>query len=161
MGVDVTTPCANCERLQEQLAAQQAQLDALTVTVQRLQEQLAAARKDSSTSSKPPSSDIVKPPRPSLADDGSRRKPGGQIGHAKHERAPFPPEQVQAGFDYRVDVCPDCGQALEPTGFDPRVVQQVELRVIPLWIDEHRQHESYCPGCDKVHYGVLPPVVVH
>jgi len=85
----------------------------------------------------------------------------GQVGHAKHERAPFPPEQVQAGFDYRVDVCPDCGQALEPTGFDPRVVQQVELRVIPLWVEEHRQHESYCPGCDKVHYGVLPPVVVH
>ena len=133
----------------------------LQTTVQRLQEQLAAARKDSSTSSKPPSSDIVKPPRPPLADDGSRRRPGGQVGHAKHERAPFPPEQVQAGFDYRVDVCPDCGQALEPTGFDPRVVQQVELRVIPLWVEEHRQQESYCPGCDKIHYGVLPPVVVH
>jgi transposase len=124
-----------------------------------LQEQLAAARKDSSTSSKPPSSDIVKPPRPTLADD-SPRSPGGQVGHGKHERVAFPPEQVQAGFDYRVDVCPDCGQALRPTGFGPRVVQQVELPVIPLRIEEHRQHESYCPGCDKVHYGVLPPVVV-
>jgi transposase len=60
-----------------------------------------------------------------------------------------------------VDVCPDCGQALRPTGFGPRVVQQVELPVIPLRIEEHRQHESYCPGCDKVHYGVLPPLVVH
>ena len=137
-----------------------AQVQELQTTVQRLQEQLAAARKDSSTSSKPPSSDIVKPPRPPLADDGRPRAPGGQVGHAKHERAPFPPEQVQAGFDYRVDVCPDCGQALRPTGFDPRVVQQVELPMIPLRIEEHRRHESYCPGCDKVHYGVLPPVVV-
>ena len=33
--------------------------------------------------------------------------------------------------------------------------------MIPLWVEEHRQHESYCAGCDKVHYGVLPPVVVH
>src|SRR5271168_576781 len=63
-------------------------------TVQSLQEQLAAARKDSSTSSKPPSSDIVKPPRPAPAADDSPRAPGGQVGHAKHERAPFPPEQV-------------------------------------------------------------------
>jgi transposase len=162
------TSCPSCRQLQRELASLRAafqdcraQVQELQATVQRLQEQLAAACKDSSTSSKPPSSDIVKPPRPPLTDDGSRRRPGGQVGHAKHERAAFPPEQVQAGFDYRVDVCPDCGQALEPTGFDPRVVQQVELRVIPLWVEEHRQHESYCAGCDKVHYGVLPPVVVH
>jgi hypothetical protein len=31
---------------------------------------------------------------------------------------------------------------LRPTGFSPRVVQQVELPAIPLWIEEHRQHES-------------------
>ena len=107
-------------------------------------------RKDSSTSSKPPSSDIVKPSRPVPAAADSPRAPGGQVGHAKHELAVFPPEQVQAGFDYRVDVCPDCGQALRLTGFAPRVVQQVELRVIPLWVEEHRQYESYCPGCDKI-----------
>ena len=147
--------------LRASLQDSRAQVQELQTTVQSLQERLAAARKESSTSSKPPSSDIVKPPRPAPADDDSPRAPGGQVGHAKHERAPFPPEQVQAGFDYRVDVCPDCGQALRPSGFGPRVVQQVELRVIPLWIEEHRQHESYCPGCDKVHYGVLPPVVVH
>src|ERR1700722_12786591 len=162
------TSCPSCQQLQRELASLRAafqdcraQMQELQTTVQRLQEQLAAARKDSSTSSKPPSPDITMPPRPPLSDDGSRRRPGGQVGHAKHERAPFPPEQVQAGFDYRVDVCPDCGQALEPTGFDPRALQQVELRVIPLRVEEHRQHESYCPGCDKVHYGVLPPVVVH
>src|SRR5712671_656432 len=55
-----TTSCANCERLQKQLAAQQAQIEALNATVGQLQAtvthlqaQLAAARKDSSTSSKP------------------------------------------------------------------------------------------------------------
>jgi transposase len=101
--------CASCRQLQRELASLRAafqdcraQVQELQTTVQGLQEQLAAARKNSSTSSKPPSSDIVKPPRPTLADDDSPRAPGGQVGHAKHERAPFPPEQVQAGFDYRV-----------------------------------------------------------
>jgi hypothetical protein len=43
--------------LQARLDAQQVQLDALQAAITQLQEQLAAARKDSSTSSKPPSSD--------------------------------------------------------------------------------------------------------
>jgi transposase len=136
-----------------------AQLQELQATVRRLQEQLAAARKDSSTSSKPPSSDIVKPPRTTAAPDKSPLAPGGQVGHPKHERPPFRPEEIQASYEYRVSVCPDCGQALHPTGFGPRVVQQVELQPVPLRVEEHRQHESYCPCCDKVHYGLLPPAV--
>jgi transposase len=160
------TGCRACRRLRQELAAHRAalegcraQLQEFQATVPRLQEQLAAARKDSSTSSKPPSSDLVKPPRPTPPPGDGPRAPGGQVGHPKHERAPFPPEQVQASFEYRVDVCPDCGHALRPTGFAPRVVQQVELQAIPLRVEEHRQHESYCPCCDKVYYGPLPPVV--
>ena len=59
----------------------------------RLQQQLAAACKDSSTSSKPPSSDIVKPKRP-LPEGGRKRKKGGQPGHEQHLRSPFLPEAV-------------------------------------------------------------------
>src|SRR5947209_18330716 len=105
------TSCPSCRRSQRELASLRAslrdcraQVQELQTTVQGLQEQLAAARKDSSTSSKPPSSDIVKPPRPAPAADDGPRAPGGQVGHAKHERVAFSPEQVQAGFDYRVDV---------------------------------------------------------
>ena len=65
------TTCPSCRQLQRELASLRSafqdcrvQVQELQTTVQRLQEQLAAARKDSSTSSKPPSSDIVKPPRP-------------------------------------------------------------------------------------------------
>jgi hypothetical protein len=61
-------PCANCERLQAQLDAQRLQIEALQQALAHLQEQLAAARKDSSNSSKPPSSDIVKPPKPASTD---------------------------------------------------------------------------------------------
>src|SRR3954454_7190538 len=92
--------CPNCRRLQTLLEAQEARLKALEATVARLQEQLAAARKNSATSSKPPSSDIVKPPKPP-PDGEAQRKIGGQPGHPKHERDPFPPEAINDGsFDH-------------------------------------------------------------
>ena len=86
--------CPNCRRLQALLDAQEARLKALEATVARLQAQLAAARKDSSTSSKPPSSDIVKPPKPEPPEGQERRHIGGQPGHPKHERDAFPPESI-------------------------------------------------------------------
>jgi transposase len=131
----------------------------LHAKVLRLEGQLAAALKNSTNSSKPPSSDIVKPPRGEPGPDASPRVPGGQPGHPKHERTPFAPEQIQAFFDYRVEVCPDCGQQLRPSGAAPLVVQQVDLPEIPLHIEEHRQHEGYCPCCDKSFRGLLPAVV--
>jgi hypothetical protein len=56
-------------------------------------EQIARLSKNSSNSSKPPSSDIVKPPQPRSVQK-ARRKIGGQPGHAKYERPPFAPEQI-------------------------------------------------------------------
>ena len=144
--------CAGCVRLQQEMRE-------LHAKVLRLEEQLAAARKNSSTSSKPPSSDIVKPPCGEPSPNASPRAAGGQPGHPKHERTPFAPEQIQEFFDYRVEICPDCGQRLRPSGAAPLVVQQVDLPEIPLHIEEHRQHEGYCPCCDKAFRGVLPSVV--
>src|SRR5215203_1418283 len=96
--------CPNCERLQAQLEIQRLQIEALQAAVAQLQEQLAAARKDSSTSSKPPSSDLVKPPPPP---GQTKRRPGGQPGHPKHERALFPAEMVTP-FVHSLDACPCC-----------------------------------------------------
>ncbi|MBV8315118.1 MAG: serine/threonine protein kinase [Planctomycetaceae bacterium] len=53
LGAQATASCPNCQRLQAQLDGPRAQLEILHATIARLQEQLAAARKDSSTSSKP------------------------------------------------------------------------------------------------------------
>src|SRR2546425_375229 len=134
MGAKATTPCANCERLQ-------AQVDALTATVAKLQAalaqvqaQLAAARKNSSTSSKPPSSDIVKPPKtPPTALD--KRLRGGQPGHPQHERPLTPPELLTTPpHDYLLEVCPDCGHGLRPAGDDVRVVQQIDVAFVPVLI---------------------------
>src|SRR5437588_12588913 len=121
-------PCAECQRLQ-------ARLEQLQAAVARLEEQLAAARKDSSTSSKPPSSDIVKPPPPAPPPGQDKRKRGGQPGHPKHERALFPAEALTSPpHCHLIDICPDCGQALQPAELAPRVVQQIDIREVPLVI---------------------------
>src|SRR3954469_15355445 len=159
MGAEASPSCPNCQRLQAQLDAQQAQLDALQATIIRLETQLAAARKDSSTSSKPPSSDIVKPPKPPPPQGQDKRRIGGQPGHPKHERVAFPPEAINGGsFDHRLDACPTCGHDLRPAlTIAPRVAQQVDVREVPLSIQEHRSHLGWCPRCQKMHEAPLPP----
>src|SRR3954453_1950818 len=154
-----TGRCTHCRRLQARVDALEAELAALKEVVAQLSRQLAAARKDPSTSSKPPSSDIVKPPKSPPPQGQDRRRIGGQPGHPKHERAAFPPEAVNAGsFDHRLDSCPCCGQDLRPQrAGPPRVVQQVDVREIPLSIQEHRSHPGWCPHCQKVYEAPLPP----
>src|SRR5829696_1588443 len=115
--------CPNCERLQAQLEIQRLQIEALQAAVSQLQEQLASARKDSSTSSKPPSSDIVKPPPPPVPQGQAKRRPGGQPGHPKHERALFPPEMVTP-FLHTLDACPCCSGELRRNAHFVRIVQQ-------------------------------------
>ena len=66
--------CPQCQRLQRLVEAQAADIRALRSEVLQVREQLAAALKNSATSSKPPSSDIVKPQRPADADAGEPRK---------------------------------------------------------------------------------------
>lgn len=153
--------CPNCRRLEQQLKALQRQVETLQLQLRQVQEQLAAARKNSTTSSKPPSSDIVKAPAKDALPDRGPRTIGAQPGHSKHERPPFPPEAIDEPFrfEHRLEVCPACGQGLRPTGCAPKVIQQVDVRAVPLHIEEHRQYEGYCPCCDKVYRGVLPPAV--
>src|SRR3954463_2760667 len=172
MGAEANPTCPNCRRLQAQLDVQHAQLetqraqldtlrtqlDVLQRTLGQLQAQLAAARKDSSTSSKPPSSDIVKPPKPPPPTGQDKRRIGGQPGHPKHERVAFPPEAVNGGFfDYRLDACPACGHDLHPAlTITPRVVQQVDIREVPLSIAEHRSHSAWCPHCQTMYEAPFP-----
>jgi transposase len=157
MAEAATTPCANCQRLQAQLEALTVQMQQLQATVAQLQEQLAGARKNSSTSSKPPSSDIVKPPPPPPPPGQDKRNRGGQPGHPKHERALFPPEALTAPPRcHTIDLCPDCGHGLQAVDLQPRVVQQIDVREVPLLIEEHRGMPFWCPHCQTTHYAELP-----
>jgi transposase len=151
------TPCANCARLQERLDALQSQVDSLVGEVARLREQLAAARKNSATSSKPPSSDIVKP-KPPGATDGVKRSIGGQPGHPKHERELFPPAKVTRFEEHPLQVCPCCGGELRRNGSLSRIIQQVDVNVVqpPLTIEQHTFPEYWCAACQKPVRAPLP-----
>jgi transposase len=141
--------CAGCQRLQEQVEALQAE-------VAQLRDLLAAARKDSSTSSKPPSSDIVKPPKPAAGDDTAKRSIGGQPGHPKHDREPFPPEQVTRFEQHTLDQCPCCGGPLRRNAHFAKVVQQVDVARPPLLIEQHTSPEYWCENCQKPYKAAMP-----
>jgi len=147
-----THTCARCAELTQQIAQRDAEIAAL-------RSKLAAANKNSTTSSKPPSSDIVKKPK-DKPQDGRKRQRGGQVGHAPHHRPAFAPEQIDDTHDYTLDHCPDCGGALQDADTAPRVVQQVEITEVPLRIDEHRGLAYWCCNCRRVHYASIPPEVV-
>ena len=155
-------------RFQEQIGALQARMverekenSALHRRQAELEIQLARARKDSSTSSKPPSSDIVKPPgNPSAKDQGDgKRQKGAQPGHPKHDRPPFSPDQIDTVHTYTLEDCPDCGGDLEPSEAAPRVIQQVEIVQRPVVIEQHRGKAYWCKRCRKIHYAPWPAEV--
>jgi transposase len=134
-------------------------VEALEERVQQLEAELSKARKDSSTSSKPPSSDIVKAPKPAATRRTGKRKAGGQPGHAKHERTSFTPDELDATWEYTLPACPGCGGCVKNAQVAPRVVQQMELVTKPVRIEEHRARASWCPRCRKVHFAPLPEEV--
>ena len=137
------------------------QISSLQSEIAKLQEKLAAAQKDSSTSSKPPSSDIVKPPPTTSSTDGERRKIGGQPGHAKHEREPFPPEQVTYFKMHRLDQCPCCGGVLRLNAPFSRIVQQVDILQPVLSIEQHTCPEYWCDHCRRPYWAPLPSVIAN
>lgn len=122
-----------------------------------LKAELARSRKDSSNSSKPPSSDIVKPPAPPQA-PGARHI-GGQPGHARHERALLPPEQVDRLITHKQAPCPKCAATGRAVDGEPKVFQQVGLAEKLFVVTEYRLAPCMCPRCRTVFYPELPPEV--
>ncbi len=147
---------AELERCIEQQAQQIRELEQ---RIRQLEAELAKARKNSSTSSKPPSSDIVKPPRPRDAGGHGTRKIGGQLGHPKHERPRFPPEAVNESWTYIPEACPTCAGRGEPTDEPSHCVQQVELVETPIWITEHLCPIFECVSCGQRFYAPLPSAI--
>ena len=138
----------------EALAPLQRRIAELEKRVVELEAENARLKKNSSNSSKPPSSDIVKPPRPH-GPRGSGRI-GGQPGHPLHEREDLPPEQVDHFRSYHLERCPDCGGKVRRTKKIARVLQQMELVERPVEVTEHRAEMVWCPHCRKPHATPLP-----
>ncbi len=150
----------------EIILQQRAQIDDLRKRLERLEgelvrtrEELAKARKDSSNSSKPPSSDIVNPPKRTNAN--GLGKQGGQRGHRGVNRTAFGPDQIDRIEELHPSGgCPHGHDApLELLG-EPKIQQLAKLREDPLEIIEYRRYGYRCPLCAEVVWAELPPGVV-
>ncbi len=149
--------CRGCEESSAKIADLERRL-------QELEEKLAKAEKNSSNSSKPPSSDIVNPTKcdkKTAKKTGKKRKQGGQPGHRRHERTPFTEDQIDTFWELRFHDCPGCGGKLQddPT-LEPKKLQQVEFVGIPLRVEEHQRVGQRCTQCDQVHYVAWPEDLV-
>ena len=141
--------------------------------------QLAArAPKNSSNSSKPPSSDHPHDPksergkgRDKPAADGkggaggekpaSERKRGGQRGHPGKTRDLAPESELQAIIDCVPIECARCQTPLPqaPTGDEPLAVREQVWELPPIkWdIREYRRHCRVCAECGRRTWGCRPP----
>jgi transposase len=117
-----------------------------------LEEKIAQLEKNSGNSSKPPSSDIVKPPK-ILRRMGRKRRRGGQPGHPKFSRQPFAPDEVDEIVEY--ELCVKDAVGLHPLD-EWFVLQQIELPAKRYRVIEHRARKYLDPATGVIHITPLP-----
>jgi transposase len=131
-----------------------------------LERQLAGRKKDSTNSSKPPSSDgpaAARRLRP--AHCRGRRKPGGQKGHPGRHRELEPLERVDQIVPVLPADCRHCGQPLPQQIEQVRTVgdfhryQVSELPSLRAQIIEYQCHKVACPHCGQATRAQLPAEV--
>ena len=127
--------------------------------IEDLEHQLALRQHNSTTTSKPPSSDgLAGQQRLRGRRTKSRRKAGGQPGHPGHSRPLVPLDRVQTTIDLVPDACRHCQRALHARHEvgDPRRHQVTELPTIEAHTTEYRCHRRRCPACGKATQAPLP-----
>ncbi len=112
------------------------QIRLLTEENQNLRERIARLEKNSSNSSKPPSSDIINPKPQSR--NGHKRKRGGQLGHKKHSRQPFTDEQIDNTIIHELSPEEVGRRNLTPLDKTEFVLQQVDLPEKLYTVVDHR-----------------------
>jgi transposase len=151
------------ERLRRELAERERQVAEQAKRIAELERQLALRDQNSTTTSKPPSSDgLAGCQRARGRRRKSRRKPGGQPGHPGHSRPLVPAERVNAIVDLVPHVCRHCQRAVHARDVvgDPRRHQVTELPPITAHITEYRCHRRRCPMCGSLTLAALPDEVV-
>jgi transposase len=137
----------------ERIAELEALVAKLMARVAELEEKLSASSRNSS---KPPSSDPPTVTREPKAPTG--RKPGGQPGHKKNDRALLPAEKVTEFVPCIPEACEKCGGDLVGGPPDPEPVrhQVTELPKIEPIVTEYQLHHRCCGQCGHVTLGELP-----
>lgn len=142
------------------LCEMSATIYSLQERVTELENKVAQLSKNSSNSSKPPSSDDITKPKNKDKGKGGQRKIGGQPGHPKHERTMIPEDEINDFHEYKLTNCPDCNDEVIFLDEKLRIIQQIELKEVTVIKEEHRSYPVWCSKCNKIHYMTFPPNVV-
>jgi len=136
------------EQLQKQYAQLQGKCQQQQARIDELEAKLAKAQKTSRNSSKPPSSDITKPPSsaPATTPDGKRKR-GGQPGHRQHTRPGFNPDQIDHIQRIPLGGCPCCGNHLTELDVPPEKFHQAEVAARPVVVTEFQRSSGWCEHC--------------
>jgi transposase len=142
------------EQLEAEVERLRRELNDAKKQIADLERQLALRQQNSTTSSKPPSSDgLAGRQRERGRRKKSRRKPGGQPGHPGHCRPLVPVERVKERVDVFPDACRHCHHALPARGRvvtgEPRRHQVTELPPIDAYVIEYQCAQVVCPACGK------------
>lgn len=148
------------EQLISLIVQQQQIIEQLQQEVERLKAKL---QLDSQTSSKPPSTDLLKKPeKPVAAEDKTaqkRRKPGGQPGHPGSTRKGF--GRVDRYELLKPQQCQQCGsnEFLEfPVEVQRQQVAQLVAR--PIEVVEYQRHTCKCTQCGQLQTAAWPKGIV-
>ena len=122
--------------------------------------EIVTLKKNSTTSSKPPSTDKISSKKKSKypKKEFSNKNIGGQVGHPKHTRASF--EDIDEYKKYTLDFCPACGGKLNASEQrENKVIQQVEIVESPIFVSEYESEVYWCENCNCHHHAQLPSSV--
>ena len=115
--------------------------------------------KNSSNSSKPPSSDgLSKPPRATSLRENGKNKSGGQAGHKGETlKQTETPDIIKK---HRLMTCPDCRQTLLHSSVLGIVKRQVfDIPRLKIEVTEHQAEIKYCTCCNKTVTALFPSEV--
>jgi len=132
----------------ERIAELEALLAKALARIAELEDQL---NKNSKNSSKPPSTDL--PGTPRSRKEPSGRKPGGQPGHSKHQRAFLKPDRV---IPVQPKACSCCGGPLHCDDIEPERHQVIEMPKVKPDVTDYLLYSGSCDHCGHVTRAELP-----
>lgn len=118
---------------------------------------------DSQTSSKPPSTDLLKKSEKQSIETKEqqkpKRKPGGQPGHPGKTRKGF--DRIDRCVLLRPEKCSHCqSKIFEDSAFKVETQQVAQLVEQPLEIVEYRRHYCQCKNCGEIMAGSWPSEII-
>jgi len=134
----------------------------LSARIEELERKVAQLTKDSSNSSKPPSTDgPTAKPKPKRRRSSRKRRPGAQPGHKGHNRESIPAEDVDLLHDVVPETCEGCRSSLQPGKGGAELLagylrhQVIDIPPITPHVTEYRLRQVKC-GCGTITFGTIP-----